>query len=114
MLAEWRGVDLTDQEKAWASPGKPLGELLPHSLGGLRLERKQAESQIVTVWRQVVDPLVAAHSQPVGLVRGTLFVAVDSSVWLDEIIRYRRKEILERMQHALGREMIQRASFRVG
>lgn len=46
--------------------------------------------------------------------KGTLFVTVDSSVWLDEIVRYRRKEILDRLQHSFGRELIQRISFRVG
>jgi hypothetical protein len=39
---------------------------------------------------------------------------VDSSVWLDEIVRYRRHEILQRMQHAMGREMVKKISFRIG
>jgi hypothetical protein len=41
-------------------------------------------------------------------------VNVDSSPWLSEIVRYRRKEILDRLQHSFGREMITRISFRVG
>ena len=55
-----------------------------------------------------------AHAQPTGLNKGTLFVTVDSSVWLSEIVRYRRKEILNRLQHGFGKEMIARISFRVG
>ena len=55
-----------------------------------------------------------AHAQPAGIRRGTLFVNVDSSVWLDEIVRYRRREILERLQNSFGRELIRRISFRVG
>jgi len=39
---------------------------------------------------------------------------VDSNVWLSEIVRYRRKEILDRLQHSFGTEMIQRISYRVG
>jgi len=35
-------------------------------------------------------------------------------VWLDEIVRYRRKEILDRLQHSFGRDFIARISFRVG
>ena len=45
---------------------------------------------------------------------GTLFVNVDSNVWLSEIVRYRRKEILDRLQHSFGRKMIQKISWRVG
>jgi hypothetical protein len=46
--------------------------------------------------------------------KGTLFVTVDSSVWLSEIVRYRRKEILDRLQHSFSRDFITRISFRVG
>ena len=66
------------------------------------------------VWRHLIDPVLTAHAQPVGINKGTLFVNVDSSVWLDEIVRYRRKEILNRLQLSFGRELIQRISFRVG
>jgi len=52
--------------------------------------------------------------QPAGIRNGTLFVTVDSSVWLDEIVRYRRREILERLQNSFGRELIRRISFRLG
>jgi predicted nucleic acid-binding Zn ribbon protein len=61
-----------------------------------------------------MDPAVSGHAQPTGLRKGTLFVTVDSSPWLDEIVRYRRKEILDRLQHSFGRETIARISFRVG
>jgi predicted nucleic acid-binding Zn ribbon protein len=62
----------------------------------------------------LLDPNIVAHAQPAGIRKGTLFVIVDSSTWLSEIVRYRRKEILDRLQHAFGREMVQRISFRVG
>jgi hypothetical protein len=39
---------------------------------------------------------------------------VDNSVWLSEIVRYRRREVLDRLQHSFGRNLIQRISFRVG
>ena len=80
VLAEWRRVDLSEAERARISAGRSAADLLPAVLQGMRIDRRQAESQIVTLWRQIVDPRVAAHSQPVGLLRGTLFVAVDSSV----------------------------------
>jgi hypothetical protein len=41
-------------------------------------------------------------------------VVVDSNVWLSEIVQYRREEILDRLQHSFGREMIKRISFRLG
>jgi hypothetical protein len=41
-------------------------------------------------------------------------VNVDNSAWLDEIVRYRRREILSRLQNAFGPDLIQRISFRIG
>jgi predicted nucleic acid-binding Zn ribbon protein len=82
-------------------------------LAELRLDRRLAEAEIVRTWNSLIDPVITAHAQPDSLARGTLFVNVDSSPWLDEIVRYRRREILERLQHAFGREKIQRISFRV-
>jgi predicted nucleic acid-binding Zn ribbon protein len=62
----------------------------------------------------LLDPVICAHAQPAGLAKGTLFVTVDSNAWLSEIVRYRRKEILDRLQHSFGRELIKKISFRLG
>src|SRR5437773_3227843 len=113
-LADWRGVDLTPMERVRESPPKRVGEVLPPILRKLRMDKRQGEAEILRVWRHLIDPTITAHAQPTGINKNTLFVAVDSSVWLDEIVRYRRKEILDRLQHSFGRELIQSISFRLG
>jgi predicted nucleic acid-binding Zn ribbon protein len=114
VLAAWRGVDTTPLERAAALTARPLGPLVESAVSRLGLDRRRAEAEIVKVWNSTVDPTLTAHAQPTGLRGGTLFVSVDNSAWLDEIIRYRRKEILDRMQHSFGRDIIARISFRVG
>ena len=114
VLAQWRGINTAPLEKAQEKRSKSVGDVLPGVLGGLRMERRRAEAEIVRVWNHLMDPGVAEHAQPTGINKGTLFVTVDSSVWLDEIVRYRRREILERLQHSFGKEVIARISFRVG
>jgi predicted nucleic acid-binding Zn ribbon protein len=113
-LAELHGIDLRPLEKARERTARPVADLMPKVLGKMRLEKRQSETEIVKVWNRLMDPNVAAHAQPTGIHNGTLFVTVDSSVWLDEIVRYRRKEILVRLQHSFGREMVKKISFRVG
>jgi predicted nucleic acid-binding Zn ribbon protein len=113
-LAAWRGVDCRETEGAWKVMAKATSDLVPKVLSSLNVEQRVAESQIVKVWNQVIDPTIAAHAQPAGLTRGTLFVNVDSNVWLSEILRYRRTEILERIRHVVGATMVQKISFRVG
>jgi hypothetical protein len=114
VLAQWRGLNVTAEEVAQRGSARAVADVMPRVLKGIRFEHRQAEAQIVKVWTATVDPVVAAHARPVELHKGTLFVNVDSNVWLSEIVRYRRQEILKRLQHALGAELIQKISFRVG
>jgi len=114
VLASWRGIDLSAKELARQFSGKSAATLVPRVLSELRIDRRRAEAEIVKVWNHLLDPDTVAHAQPVGLHKGTLFVNVDSSVWLSEIVRYRRKEILDRLQHSFGRDLIARISYRIG
>jgi len=114
VLAEWRGIDLGPLERAQTLAARPVSQIMPDVVQKLALDRRQTETEIRRVWNHLIDPTIVAHAQPTGLRNGTLFVSVDSSVWLDEIVRYRRKEILTRLQHSFGRVQIARISFRAG
>lgn len=114
VLTQWRGLDLSSLEKAKQPNTKSLAGLMPKVLNDLGLDRRRIEIEVLKVWNHLLDPHIVAHAQPTGLHKGTLFVSVDNSVWLHEIVRYRRKEILDRLQHSFGREFIARISFRVG
>ena len=114
VLAQWRGVDLAPLETARAVNARCVGDVLPQVTKDLHMDDRRAEVEVIKVWNSLLDPNIVAHAQPVGLRKGTLFVNVDNSVWLSEIVRYRRKEILDRLQHSFGRELIQRISFRIG
>ena len=114
VLAQWRGVDLSPVETAKAVRARAAGDVVSRVLKDLRIDDRRAEAEVVKVWNDLLDPNVTAHAQPANLRKGTLFVNVDSSVWLSEIVRYRRKEILERLQNSFGKSVVQKISFRIG
>lgn len=114
VLAQWRGVDVTPLEIAQKASARRADDVIPQVLTGFRVEQRRSDAEIVKVWNNLIDPNIVAHAQPVGLNKGTLFVNVDNSAWLSEIVRYKRKEILERLQHSFGRELIVRISYRLG
>ena len=114
VLAQWRGVDLAPIEKAKAIHARDAGKVVTKVLSDLKMDSRRADIEIVKVWNELLDPNITAHAQPHNLHKGTLFVNVDSSSWLSEIVRYRRKEILDRLQHSFGKNLIQKISFRVG
>jgi len=114
VLAQWRGVDLAPIEAARAVSARSTAAVLPGLLKELRIDARCAEAEVTKVWNSLIDPTIVAHAQPVGVRKGTLFVVVDSNVWLSEIVRYRRKEILDRLQYSFGKNFIQKISYRVG
>ena len=114
ILAQWRGVDVTPLEIARDLRARKAGDVMPKLMTDLRIDGRRAEAEVVKVWNQLIDPVIVAHAQPVGIRKSTLFVTVDSNAWLSEIVRYRRKEILDRLQHSFGPTLIQKISFRVG
>jgi predicted nucleic acid-binding Zn ribbon protein len=113
-LAQWRRWDWSRDEKTRQNSTRAASEVMPKVLAGLRMERRLAEVEILKVWNHHLDPNITAHARPTGIHKGTLFVTVDGSAWLNEIVRYRRREILERLQNCFGRELITRISFRAG
>jgi hypothetical protein len=114
ILAQWRRVDVTPLEIAQTNRSRKAGDVMPNLMKDLRIDSRRAEAEVVKVWNEAIDPAIVAHAQPTGLRKGTLFVEVDSSTWLSEIVRYKRKEILDRLQHSFGATLIQKISFRVG
>jgi hypothetical protein len=114
VLSLWRGIDLAPLEKSASHTARAAGQILPTVLKDLRMDRRRGEAEVLKVWNHLIDPNITRHAQPTGLHKGTLFVTVDHSVWLSEIVRYRYKEILQRLQHSFGREFITKISFRLG
>lgn len=114
ILAQWRGIDLSASERSLRPSARAAADVMPKVLADLRIDRRLSEAEIVRVWNHLLDPRITAHAQPTGLRKGTLFVSVDNNVSLCEIVRYRRQEILDRLQHSFGKDLIVRISFRVG
>lgn len=113
-LAQWRQEEPKSWEKQNIHSVKSIQSLVSEVTQKLNLEKKLADSEITLVWKNVVDPQIQEHAHPTGLRNGTLFVTVDSPVWLDEIVRFRRKDILKSLQSAFSASELTRISFRCG
>jgi predicted nucleic acid-binding Zn ribbon protein len=113
-MAEWRGMDLRPLEVAHQDAAQPIRQALAGVFKNLKLDQRRSDAEVLKVWNHSMAPDVVAHAQPAGLFKGTLFIKVDNSVWLGEIVRYRRREILQRLQYSFGKDLIERISFRIG
>ena len=113
ILAQWRGIDLREQERAGIDSVRDVRGVVAGVLKDLGLDQRLSQLEILKVWNSALDPDIVAHAQPTALKKGTLFVTVDSNVWMHEILRYRNKEILKRLQHSFGSDLIARISYRI-
>ena len=113
-LRAWRGYDESALNRERIDRLPRMDRLVDRAVQDLKLEQRRGESELLAVWNHLLDPEIVAHAQPAQIRNGVLFVNVDSPVWKDEIVRYRRHEILQRLQDAFGSQLIQKISFRIG
>jgi len=114
VLALWRGCDWVALEREMEDRAVRVGDLLPQLLRKLDLPRRRVEREIFHVWDKLIDPRIREHAHPAAIRQGTLYIQVDSSVWLAELHRFHRQEILRRLQEAFGPELIREVRFRLG
>jgi predicted nucleic acid-binding Zn ribbon protein len=74
----------------------------------------QAASMAVVFggWAEAVGPVVAAHTTPISLVRGTLTVEVDDPAWATQM-RYLGASVLERFAASAGPGVVTKLEVRV-
>jgi predicted nucleic acid-binding Zn ribbon protein len=90
-----------------------IGDILAQALESIRKEKNDGLNRIGGCWPQVVGELLALHSSPDALKGKILRVRVATPVWLQEM-RYRKAEIIEGINGALGEKVVSDIKFRVG
>lgn len=90
-----------------------LSSAINEALKGLGLYKKYQQHRVWEVWDEVVGGRIASVAQPDRLDFDTLFVAVSDSIWLQQL-SYLQQEVLEKLNRALGRKVINRIYFRLG
>lgn len=96
--------------KGRGGPAESVGQVMPRLLRRLKLDGRIREHQGVIGWREAVGETVARRTETLAIRRGTLWVAVESSAWLQELSA-RRKEILDRLAVHAGRGTIRDVRF---
>lgn len=96
--------------KGRGGPAESVGQVMPRLLRRLKLDGRIREERGVLGWREAVGETVARRTETLAIRRGTLWVAVESSVWLNELSA-RRKEILDRLAAHAGHGTIRDVRF---
>ena len=90
-----------------------ISNVLEKLLPSYGLRTRLAEWSLKLKWREMVGEQVAAHSEPIRLNFKRLVVMVDSPAWVQHLT-FLKPELMEKIQHSLGKEAITEIRFKVG
>src|SRR5262249_7744142 len=111
VIAEWRGLSGKKmQAQRWQSPA----ELMPRLMQRLGLRERLRETEVIDAWSKIVGDFIAAHSTPVALREGVLYVRVLQPALHYELEQISKSEILRKLKQRFGNKTIRDIRFRVG
>jgi len=113
VLREWRPFQ-TVSDLSGARSASSTDKLVPLVMKRLGLEQRLQQSRVFSLWPQIVGSDIARHAQPVSLRHGLLVLAVDHPVWLQELSRYHKPLILQKVQERIGKKTVRDIVFRIG
>src|SRR5947208_3587127 len=89
-------------------------ELMPRVMQHLDLRERVREPAVIDAWSNIVGDFIAAHSAPVGLRDGILYVRVLQPALHYELEQISKSEILRKLNQRFGAKTIRNIRFRVG
>ena len=111
VVAEWRGLP---EKKMLAERWQSPAELMPKLMQRLGLRERLRETEVIEAWSKIVGDFIAAHSAPVALRDGILYVRVLQPALHYELEQISKSEILRKLKQRFGGKTIRDIRFRVG
>ncbi len=111
VITEWRGLP--------SDPPRPdraqsMADLLPKVMQKLGLKERLQESEVLGAWKALVGDFIAAHSCPISLRDGILYVHVLQPALHYELERITKPQILRKLKQRFGGRVIRDLRFRLG
>ena len=111
VIAEWRGLaERYLRPDRWQAPA----DVLPKLMQRLGLKERLHETEVMEVWSKIVGDFIAAHSAPVALREGILYVRVLQPALHYELEQVSKIDILRKLKQRFGGKVIRDVRFRVG
>jgi predicted nucleic acid-binding Zn ribbon protein len=111
VVAEWRGLpEKTLSQNRWAAPA----DVLPKLMQRLGLKERLHETEVLEAWANIVGEFISAHSAPVALREGILYVRVLQPALHYELEQIAKIDIVRKLKQRFGGKVIRDVRFRVG
>ena len=111
VIAEWRGLpEKYLRPDRWQAPV----DVLPKLMQRLGLKERLHETEVMEAWGKIVGEFISAHSAPVALREGVLYVRVLQPALHYELEQVSKIDILRKLKQRFGGKVIRDIRFRVG
>lgn len=111
VVAEWRGLP---ERKTRPDRWETAGALLPQLMQRLGLSERLHETEVMEAWKAIVGDFISAHSAPVSLRDGILYVRVLQPALHYELEQVSKAQILRKLKQRFGGKTIREIRFRFG
>src|SRR6266508_1713942 len=111
VIDEWRGLP---ERKIRADRWQAPADLVPKLMQRLGLRERLHETEVIEAWSKIVGEFIAAHSTPVALREGVLYVRVLQPALHYELEQVSKIDILRKLKKRFGAKVIRDVRFRVG
>jgi hypothetical protein len=111
VIAEWRGLP---EKKMRPDRFHTTADLLPKIMQRLGLRERLHETEVIDAWSKIVGEFIAAHSAPVALREGVLYVRVLQPALHYELEQVSKIDILRKLKKRFGGKTVRDIRFRVG
>jgi predicted nucleic acid-binding Zn ribbon protein len=111
VLAEWRGLP---EKRPAPDRWQTAAVVLPKLMQRLGLRERLHETEVLAAWGKIVGEFIAAHSAPVALREGVLYVRVLQPALHYELEQVSKIDILRKLKQRFGGKIIRDVRFRVG
>lgn len=82
-----------------------IGDALKDFLNKSRLKSGVQALQIQDIWGEIMGKTIANYTEKIQIVKGTLYITTSVAPLKNELI-YQKKKIIERVNEALGENVI--------
>jgi len=90
-----------------------IGSIIADVLKTYRRESEGGLVQVWQVWDDIVGDVIADNARPAAFKGKILLVHVSSSTWIHEL-QFLKKEMIAKLNHALGKTSIDDLKFKIG
>ncbi len=99
--------------RLFMSDPQPLSAAIAELIARRGFARVQGTSQLIAIWKQVVDERTAERTKVLGLKRGVLEVGVTNSALLNELVSFQKTGLLDRLRTEHPEQKIKDIRFRL-